>query len=105
MIFTIFFQNFPKIFANYPESLEIKCEAPVPPGSEVSRVWSYQNFTSIPVKAMKRVTEIKNGEILFFSNIISKDDNLKIFCQAYEKVTGIAYTGKCYDIKKINEYL
>ena len=78
------------------QQLAIKCDAPIPPGSEVTRVWSYKNFTTIPINAMKRVTAMQNGEILFFSNIISKDNSLNIFCQAYEKVTRTQFHGKSY---------
>lgn len=84
------------------QTLTINCEAPVPTGSEIVRVWNYQNFTTIPVKAMKRVTELQNGEVLFFSNIISKDDNLKIMCQAHEKVSGSTYPGNKYVINVRN---
>ena len=68
----------------------------MPEGSEVTRVWSYQNFTTIAVNAMKRVSKLKNGEILYFSNMISKDDNLKIGCKAHEKVTEKVYSGMKY---------
>ena len=36
---------------------------------------------------MKRVSLLENGDILYFSNIIEKDDGLKIYCQAIEKAT------------------
>ena len=62
----------------------------------MTRVWSYQNFTTIAVNAMKRVSKLKNGEILYFSNMISKDDNLKIGCKAHEKVTDEVYSGMKY---------
>ena len=81
---------------NMGQQLAIRCDAPIPPGSEVTRVWSYKNFTTIPINAMKRVTALQNGEILFFSNIISKDNNLNIYCQAHEKVTRMAFQGKSY---------
>ena len=45
---------------------------------------------------MKRVSKLKNGEILYFSNMISKDDNLKIGCKAHEKVTDEVYSGMKY---------
>ena len=45
---------------------------------------------------MKRVTALQNGEILFFSNIISKDNNLNIYCQALEAVTRMPIHGKSY---------
>ena len=64
------------------QSLTISCKVPVPPGSDVIHVWNFQNATRLPVKSMKRLTELSNGQVLFFSNILSKDDKLQIMCQA-----------------------
>ena len=69
------------------DSLAIRCDAQIPAGSEIIRRWYYQNVTTIPVNAMKRVSLLENGDILYFSNIIEKDDGLKIYCQAIEKAT------------------
>ena len=83
----------------------------MPPGDNVVHIWyeagpdqtepsdrqehisSHENATRLPVKSMKRVTELKNGQILFFSDIVAKDDGLKIMCQAYEKDFGVMYPG------------
>ncbi|CAG5110648.1 Oidioi.mRNA.OKI2018_I69.chr2.g5030.t1.cds [Oikopleura dioica] len=66
------------------DSLNINCNAPLPSGSEVIRVWNYGNFSTIPVRAMRRLTALNHGDILFFSNMISKDNDLSIRCMGHD---------------------
>jgi len=86
------------------DSLNINCNAPVPSGSEVIRVWNYGNFSTVPVRAMRRLTALNHGDILFFSNMIKKDDQLSLRCMGHDpQFPENFYAGESYFINVIGE--
>jgi hypothetical protein len=86
------------------DSLNINCNAPVPSGSEVIRVWNYGNFSTVPVRAMRRLTALNHGDILFFSNMIKKDDQLSLRCMGHDpQFPENFYAGESYFINVVGE--